>query len=755
MKKLVATVLVLCLVLNCLPLFVSASEQNESPIMHLLSVLDIMVGDEYGNFNLDDFVTRAEFTKIAIMASEHRNSVPENSNTAPFGDVPYKLWSAPYIALAVDNGLVSGYPDSTFRPENTVLLEEAVTICLNLLGYEKADYGRVWPSGPISLAKNLDLLDNVEKGAGETLKRRDVMHLIYNTINTKVKGTNNELINHSDYEYMEDTVLIATKNEDSSVSKNKVVTSKGTFKIAEDFDISEMVGKKGDAFIKNGDTLASFSPSEQTFSTHAVYAVLNSDIIVYDSFQTKSLDIDKDLICYSGVNEKTVNSAVTGFNTGDAVRVAYDEDGDAEYVLHWKEELEGPYIVRNEKFAESLGIPSDVAVIADGKIKDLTAVKEQDVVYYSKELNLLWAYNNKLTGTYTQAIPSKENPTSVVISGNSYDIESAQAYNKLSSGGDIKLGDTITVLLGRNGAVADVYTGDSSVSQYGYLKETGKKEFVNAKGNTEVSFYATIVTASGKELEVKTAKEYSDYKNHIVKAEIENGVASITKSLRYDNKVSGTFNAEKMTIAYMPVADNVEILDVINANDVSEMSGYISVYPQRLHGAELSTSNILYVTYNKQNEIDGIFLNDVTGDGYKYGIVTEATTNAVGMGSNASYTCDIDGGSMLYNKALISGLAQGNPVAVITNGNSISELKKLRKLTDKITKVSDGYAYTSDGEKYILGDNVAVYKKEGTSREHYKVSINDVDFKKGTFEYYYNNTLSVGGRIRVIVWTVS
>ena len=258
MKKLVATVLALCLVINCLPMFASASEQNESSIMHLLSVLDIMVGDEYGNFNLDDFVTRAEFTKIAIMASEYRNSVPENSNTAPFGDVPYKLWSAPYIALAVDNGLVSGYPDSTFRPENTVLLEEAVTICLNLLGYEKSDYGRVWPSGPISFAKNLELLENVGKSAGEILKRRDVMHLIYNTINTKVKGTNNELINHSDYEYMEDTVLIATKNEDSSVSKNKVVTSKGTFKIAEDFDISEMVGKKGDAFIKNGDTLNYF-----------------------------------------------------------------------------------------------------------------------------------------------------------------------------------------------------------------------------------------------------------------------------------------------------------------------------------------------------------------------------------------------------------------------------------------------------------------------------------------------------------------
>ena len=128
MKKLTAILLIICLAVSVLPTFAYAADYDDASIMKLLSMLDVMVGDESGDFHLENKVTRAEFTKVAIMSSSYRNAVPENSTTSPFGDVPYTLWSAPYITLAVDSGMISGYPDSTFRPNNTVLLEEAVKL---------------------------------------------------------------------------------------------------------------------------------------------------------------------------------------------------------------------------------------------------------------------------------------------------------------------------------------------------------------------------------------------------------------------------------------------------------------------------------------------------------------------------------------------------------------------------------------------------------------------------------------------------
>jgi len=587
MKKLSAILLIICLLISLVPTSAFAAQHNDANIMSLLSMLDIMVGDGMGNFYPENNVTRAEFTKVAIMSSPFRNAVPENSTTSPFGDVPYSLWSAPYITLAVDNGLISGYPDSTFRPNNTVLLEEAVTICLKLLGYTEADYGNVWPSGPMSLAKSLELLEDIEKSTGDTLTRRDVMYLIYNTVNTKVKGTQSELIAGLNYTFSEDTVLIAGQSEDASVAKNKIVTSNGTYKIGENIDIS-MIGRRGDAFIKNGDTLVSFIPDSQTFENHAVYTVLNNDIIVYQGGSTEKLDIDSDIICYSGSKTETVASCLSRLKTGDGLRLVFDKDGDLDYVIHFDNMLKGPYTVKSEYWMRENKISESSSVIRNGKTVSPSEVEISDIVYYAEALELVWAYDDKVTGTYISASPNQENPSSVVISGNSYTIESTSAFNKLSSNGSCKLGDTVTVLLGRNGGIADVLTDDTDSVQYGYLVETGKKEFPTESGKTETSNYARVVTADGTELELKTVQDYKETKNQIVSVKIKNGVASLTRVLNKNKELFGIFDADEMTLGDVTVSETVNILDLSSYSDPSLPSGYAKVFPRRLDGAEFS-----------------------------------------------------------------------------------------------------------------------------------------------------------------------
>ena len=51
--------------------------------------------------------------------------------TTKFKDVDDTRWSAPYINKLADLGIINGYEDGTFRPQNTITREEAAKlICL-------------------------------------------------------------------------------------------------------------------------------------------------------------------------------------------------------------------------------------------------------------------------------------------------------------------------------------------------------------------------------------------------------------------------------------------------------------------------------------------------------------------------------------------------------------------------------------------------------------------------------------------------
>lgn len=127
MKKIISAVIAVSICVSS----VCALADSSADIMPLLSELNVMVGDGEDNYRLDDNVSRAEFTKLAISISKSKNTVAAGTKVSPFSDVTYKHWSAPYVRAAVTAGIVEGYIDATFRPDNTVSYEEALTMLLN------------------------------------------------------------------------------------------------------------------------------------------------------------------------------------------------------------------------------------------------------------------------------------------------------------------------------------------------------------------------------------------------------------------------------------------------------------------------------------------------------------------------------------------------------------------------------------------------------------------------------------------------
>ncbi|RIE14813.1 DUF1566 domain-containing protein, partial [Candidatus Cryosericum hinesii] len=76
-----------------------------------------------GTFKPDQNVTRAEFMTLANRAFGYTTVVP-----ITYTDVKAGSWYAPEVAKAKAAGYISGYPDGTMRPENPITREEVATI---------------------------------------------------------------------------------------------------------------------------------------------------------------------------------------------------------------------------------------------------------------------------------------------------------------------------------------------------------------------------------------------------------------------------------------------------------------------------------------------------------------------------------------------------------------------------------------------------------------------------------------------------
>ena len=74
-------------------------------------------------------ITRAEFVDLAYLAS----NLGENVSTISFTDVPKEHFYYESVIAAAASGLVNGYEDNTFRPDNTITRAEVVTVVNRLL----------------------------------------------------------------------------------------------------------------------------------------------------------------------------------------------------------------------------------------------------------------------------------------------------------------------------------------------------------------------------------------------------------------------------------------------------------------------------------------------------------------------------------------------------------------------------------------------------------------------------------------------
>ncbi len=103
-----------------------------------ISEKGIVSGYADGTFKPLAKINRAEFTKIVVGAAFHYDPNQDPSGYdlyslmgLSFSDMEPKAWYIPYLRKAVEGNVISGYPDGTFRPAQTINLVEATKILVN------------------------------------------------------------------------------------------------------------------------------------------------------------------------------------------------------------------------------------------------------------------------------------------------------------------------------------------------------------------------------------------------------------------------------------------------------------------------------------------------------------------------------------------------------------------------------------------------------------------------------------------------
>lgn len=751
-KKLIAALLLFFIVASGFSVYASV-EYSDTFAQDVLKSLDIMKGDENGDMRLSSNLTRAEFAKIAINSSKYKNSVALGAKISVFQDCTYTHWAAPYVKVAVSNKVITGYPDGTFKPNNNVSLEEAVTVLLRLLGYGDEDFGNTWPYGQISLAQNIGIMDNVARKIGEAITREDALKLVYNTLNSSIKGSDREYCSEIDVTLYGDVIIMATNKEDSSVSYGKVLTSAGTFK-CDDY-ISDYVGLKGSLAVKTGGEVICFTEDRlNSVSEYIVYSVLSDSIIAYHNGAMTELKVSGGTPVYSGAEKLTFSSARSSVEIGDVIYAVMASNGSVDYLTLTRDSLEGPTVLYNYTqnwYNRFTGDSSALTVIRNGEKVDLSAVKANDVLYYSKELRTVFAYSKTVSGIYEKALPNKDTPTSVVVSGTEYQIESVEAFQKLSSAGELTFGSSVVLLLGKDGKIAGVMSSkvaSDTAETVGILSQTGKKQY-EKDNETYTSRYVTIILTDGTSVEYRTDNDYSSFVNSVVRVTFENDSAKLTKV--NNATITGRVDAQNMKIGKYNVSNGVQILD-ISTTRADYAINAVSTYMPRLDGITLTNSSVLWYKINSMGEITKLILKDVTGDTALYGIISEySEPSETSMSTTASYTIDSNGQQLRYTGGIFSNLNHSTPVKMIVSGNQIQTMSEIYAVNGKISDVNS-HSITAGNVEYQLSDNVIVYRQLSV-RNFAIMTLSELveTYKDYTVTAYQDKAQSLGGRIRILI----
>ena len=238
MKKLLALVLALVMSMSLVTIsnaaFKDADKIDYKEAVDVMNAVGVFIGDEKGNFNAKDNLTREQAAKIIAYLELGDKAADALVGGATFTDVASTRWSAGFVGYCAQAGVVAGVGDGKFDPAGQLTALQFGKMLLVELGYDAKAAGMVgadWAINTSKLMAKAELMDGIEGSVNQVITREKAAKMCLNaleapTVEYDTKGSN-IIVNGAEINFgaSEPTYVTNTIAKEQTISNEKLSNS--------------------------------------------------------------------------------------------------------------------------------------------------------------------------------------------------------------------------------------------------------------------------------------------------------------------------------------------------------------------------------------------------------------------------------------------------------------------------------------------------------------------------------------------------
>ncbi len=772
----------------------------------ILGALGIMVGDaETGYFRPNDNILRSEMAKVSVYSAGLEDVANSSGYPTQFPDVHPNHWANGAINVAHQQGMVIGDDVGTFRPDDPVLFQEAVTIMVRALGYEpKAMASGGYPTGYMVTASSNQMLKGITTNANEPAKRGDIAQLVFNSLSVNLMEQTG-FGSNVNYEVVDKTLLYDRLNVEKAygqITGTSETTLSGGSTTAEDrVMINDKVFVEGSTNARQllGYNVVYYARIDTTSDEKTLIAVRPQDsknnsltiaakdlvsvtgegnvnkTVTYwadstDSTTKTASIVANPIYIYNGKYSDTVTNEMLIPESGNMILLDTDTNNvyDIVFINHFTNIVVETVSTATGRVTDkynngSLLLDPDnenvkFTIMRDGTEITTADLKEWDVISYtiSQDKQLIKAYvsNESVLGTVTQ------------ISKDGFKIDNSDViYQKASNyPNEIGLRDSGRFYLDIEGKVAAVDataagTGTALRGTYGYLVNAG------ITGTLEDTLQFKIFTSNGETVVIEAAARVRVNNNYgltptEVLAKFGKDGQVTPQLITYETNASGRLTGLDLAVdktATGEVNKDVFTKNISAAEQVyksaSNMLGNVKVTENTIIfdiPAEAGTDTTRYSIRNRS-----MFSNDTPYDIIVYDLQEDFSAKAIIVTSSTGITAAespivlVDEVASAQNEDfeeidIVYGIENGTRVELMSADKNV-----FVKESGKAIKQGDIFQYSTDAQGDVDAITV-LFDSENITTEFTKTIGNDLTVVYGrvTKKFADSVNVSVNGTVR-------
>ena len=317
MKKLLALVLALVMSMSLVTIsnaaFKDADKIDYKEAVDVMNAVGVFIGDEKGNFNAKENLTREQAAKIIAYLELDSKAADALVGGATFTDVASTRWSAGFVGYCAKAGVVAGVGNGKFDPAGQLTALQFGKMLLVELGYDSKAAGMVgadWAINTSKLMAKAKLMDGIDGSVNQVLTREKAAQMCLNaleapTVEYDTKGSN-IIVNGAEINFgaSEPSYVTNTIAKEQTISSEKL-TNNGGYTI----ELGEKLYKN----LKKIGTTDDFGrpATKWTWKSESVGTYADAADLSYTK-AVKASDIYKDLNLSDTVAAKNVTVWVNG-----------------------------------------------------------------------------------------------------------------------------------------------------------------------------------------------------------------------------------------------------------------------------------------------------------------------------------------------------------------------------------------------------------------------------------------------------------